>query len=46
VRLVLGTVLDIQEGDENRDPAGAEEALYQWLTYLQGEAIDAVAGDL
>jgi hypothetical protein len=46
VRLVLGTVLDIHEGDENRRPESPEESLYHWLTYLQGEAIDALAGDL
>jgi hypothetical protein len=46
VRLVLGTVLDIQEGDEERRPGSPEESLYQWLTYLQGEAIDALAGEL
>jgi hypothetical protein len=46
VRLVLGTVLDIQEGDEGRHPNSPEESLYQWLTFLQGEAIDALAGEL
>jgi hypothetical protein len=46
VRLVLGTVLDIQEGDEDRRPKTPQETLYHWLTYLQGEAIDALAGDL
>ncbi len=45
VRLVLGTFLDVQEGDEGRRPASAEESLYHWLTHLQGEAIDALAGD-
>ena len=45
VRLVLGTLLDIQEGDEGRGPGSPEESLYQWLTYLQGEAIEALAGD-
>jgi hypothetical protein len=46
VRLVLGTVLDIQEGEEERRPSSPEESLYQWLTFLQGEAIDALAGEL
>jgi hypothetical protein len=46
VRLVLGTVLDIQEGDENRRPNTPEESLYHWLTYLQGEAIEALSGEL
>jgi hypothetical protein len=45
LRLVLGTLLDVQEGDEGRRPATAEESLYHWLTHLQGEAIDALAGD-
>jgi hypothetical protein len=45
LRLVLGTLLDVQEGDEGRRPASAEESLYHWLTHLQGEAIDALAGD-
>ena len=45
LRLVLGTLLDVQEGDESRRPATAEESLYHWLTHLQGEAIDALAGD-
>ena len=46
VRLVLGTVLDIQEGDEERQPGSPEESLYRWLTFLQGEAIEALAGEL
>jgi hypothetical protein len=46
LRLVVGTFLDVQEGDEGRRPASPEEALYYWLTHLQGEAIEAVAGDL
>jgi hypothetical protein len=44
LRLVLGTFLDVQEGDDGRRPASPEESLYHWLTYLQGEAIDALAG--
>ncbi len=45
LRLVLGTFLDVQEGDEGRRPSSPEETLYHWLTHLQGEAIDALAGD-
>jgi hypothetical protein len=45
LRLVLGTFLDVQEGDESRRPVSAEESLYHWLTHLQGEAIDALAGN-
>jgi hypothetical protein len=46
LRLVLGTFLDVQEGDEGHEPTSTEEALYQWLTYVQGEAIEALAGEL
>ena len=46
LRLVLGTFLDVQEGDEGREPASAEESVYRWLTYLQGEAIEALAGGM
>jgi hypothetical protein len=46
VRLVLGTILDVKEGDESRRPGTPDESLYHWLTYLQGEAIDALAGEL
>jgi hypothetical protein len=45
LRLVLGTFLDVSEGDEGRPAATAEEALYHWLTYLLGEAIEALGGD-
>ncbi len=44
VRLVLGTYLDVSEDDERNPPATPEEALYHWLSYLLGEAIDALAG--
>jgi Domain of unknown function (DUF2017) len=43
LRLVLGTFLDVQEGDEGREAASVEESIYRWLTYLQGEAIEALA---
>lgn len=46
LRLVLGTVLDVQEDDERRGPGTPEESLYQWLTYLLGEAIEAMDRDL
>ena len=42
IRLVLGTHLDVHEDDENRRPQSPDEALYQWLTYLLGEVIDAL----
>ncbi len=48
VRLVLGTRLDVtEEGDERpenpRDPRAGAFAVYDYLTYLQGEIIDALA---
>jgi hypothetical protein len=42
LRLVLGTVLNVQEEDERRAPGTPDEALYQWLTFLLGEAIEAM----
>ena len=42
IRLVIGTFLDVSEDDEARDPETQEEAVYQWLSYLLGEAIDAM----
>ena len=44
IRLVLGTHLDVSEEDENRTPTVPEEALYQWLTYVLGEVIEALEG--
>lgn len=49
VRLVLGTRLDItEEGDERptdvEDPRMAAFAAYDFLTWLQGEIIDALSG--
>jgi Domain of unknown function (DUF2017) len=47
IRLVLGTLLDVSEDEEPDDhPASTEEALYRWLTYVLGEAIDALEGSL
>ena len=48
VRLVLGVRLEVtEEGDERpRDPAdprAAAFAIYDYLTWLQGEIIDALA---
>jgi len=42
IRLVLGTHLDVQQDDESRRPETPDEALYQWLTYLLGEVIEAM----
>jgi hypothetical protein len=49
VRLVLGTRLEITEdGDERpedpRDPRAGAFAVYDYLTYLQGEIIEALSG--
>jgi hypothetical protein len=44
LRLVLGTHLGVTEEDERRRPENSEDALYQWLTYLLGEAIEALSG--
>ena len=51
VRLVLGTRLDVTEdGDERpmspRDPRAPAFAVYDYLTYLQGEIIDALSSAL
>lgn len=42
IRLVLGTHLDVEEEDEHRRPQSPDEALYQWLTYVLGEVIEAL----
>jgi hypothetical protein len=42
IRLVLGTHLDVAEEDEHRSPISPDEALYQWLTYVLGEVIEAL----
>ena len=42
IRLVLGTHLDVAEEDERRRPETPEEVLYQWLTYMLGEVIEAL----
>jgi hypothetical protein len=44
IRLILGTFLDVSEEDESRTPQTTEEALYHWLTYVLGEAIEALDG--
>ena len=49
VRLVLGVRLDVsEEGDERprdrRDPRAPAFAVYDYLTYLQGEIIEALSG--
>jgi hypothetical protein len=44
LRLVLGTYLDVSEDDEGERPESSDEALYQWLTYLLGETIEALSG--
>ncbi|HEX6394414.1 MAG TPA: DUF2017 family protein [Acidimicrobiales bacterium] len=44
LRLVLGTYLDVSEDDDRGAPESPEEAMYQWLTYILGEAIEALSG--
>jgi hypothetical protein len=49
VRLVLGTRLDVtEEGDErpsdSSDPRAPAFAVYDYLTYLQGEIIEVLSG--
>jgi hypothetical protein len=44
IRLILGTHLDVSEEDESRAPESTDEAVYHWLTYLLGEAIEALDG--
>ena len=44
LRLVLGTYLDVSEDDDRDAPESPEEAMYQWLTYILGEAIEALSG--
>jgi Domain of unknown function (DUF2017) len=44
-RLVLGTRLGVTEEERELDPADPDAgayALYQWLTWLQGDLIDAL----
>ncbi len=44
LRLVLGTSLDVGEDDEDHYPETPEEAVYMWLGFLVGEAVDALSG--
>ncbi len=39
-------LLDVSEDDQPGDPTSPEEALYRWLTYVLGEAIDALERSL
>lgn len=44
IRLVLGTWLGVSEDQERPRPTDSPEMhIYQWLTYLQGEAVEALA---
>jgi hypothetical protein len=50
-RLVLGERLGVTEelyeaGIDRRDPRAPELALYSWLTWLQGEIVEALASRL
>jgi Domain of unknown function (DUF2017) len=44
VRLILGTYLGVTDDDEAGRAVSSEDALYQWLTHLLGEAIEALSG--
>jgi hypothetical protein len=44
IRLVLGTYLDVSEDDDMEAEASPEMYLYRWLSYVLGEAIDALSG--
>jgi hypothetical protein len=51
LRLVLGERLGVTEdlyedGIDRRDPRAPELALYGWLTWLQGEVVEALASRL
>jgi hypothetical protein len=51
VRLVLGERLGVTEdlyddGIDRRDPRAPQLALYGWLTWLQGEVVEALASRL
>jgi hypothetical protein len=51
VRLVLGERLGVTEelyetGIDRRDPRAPELALYSWLTWLQGEVVEALTSRL
>jgi hypothetical protein len=43
VRLVLGTRLGVTEDPRDHDLASPGYAVYAWLTWLQGELIEALA---
>jgi hypothetical protein len=46
VRLVLGTRLGVTEGPDAHDLSHPGYAVYAWLTWLQGELIEALAAAL
>jgi hypothetical protein len=52
LRLVLGTMLDIQEDQDPserldpNDPAAPTAALYWWLSYLLENVVEALSGGL
>ena len=49
LRLVLGTRLDVSEGDEDLEPSDPEASahlVYHYLSLLVGEAVDALERDL
>lgn len=49
LRLMLGTSLDVSEEPEDlpeSDPRSSQVAVYRYLSWLQGEVIDALAASL
>jgi hypothetical protein len=44
LRLILGTLLGVSEDDNVDIGRSAEAHLYHWLTFLQGEAVEALSG--
>jgi hypothetical protein len=42
IRLVIGTYLDVSDEDVIHSPKTDDEAVYQWLSYLLEEALDAM----
>ena len=43
LRLAIGTYLDVSENDEPRAPESPEESVYQFLSLMLEEAVDAMS---
>ena len=44
LRLALGTYLEVSDDDQPRPPESTEESVYQWLSFLLEEAVEALSG--